>query len=152
MSAATTPVSLLQSLKVTTAKKSVGNNPQAHRRMKLARKIWEQIQLAKSHMDGTNFSMTKFRTITDQDGIRRSVEVPRRVRAWWWITETNKLALNIRYGARKIEISKGKSAVEVATAAELVPTLELIKQAVEAGELDVQIEAASVKLREGFAK
>jgi hypothetical protein len=60
--------------------------------------------------------------------------------------------LNIRYGARKIEISKGKSAVEIASAADLVPTLELIKRAVEAGELDVQIEAASIKLREGFVK
>jgi hypothetical protein len=35
---------------------------------------------------------------------------------------------------------------------QLVPTLELIKQAVEAGELDVQMDAASVKLREGFGK
>jgi hypothetical protein len=42
--------------------------------------------------------------------------------------------------------------VEIATAAELVPTLELIKQAVEAGELDAQIEAAALKLREGFVK
>ena len=143
---------LLQSLKVTAAKKAIGNNPQAHRRMKLARKLWEQIQLAKSQAEGTNFTMTRFRSVTDPDGIRRSVEVPRRVRAWWWTTEANKLALNIRYGARKIEISKGKSAVEIASAADLVPTLELIKQAVEAGELDAQIEAASIKLREGFVK
>ncbi len=143
---------LLQSLKVTAAKKAIGNNPQAHRRMKLARKLWEQIQLAKSQAEGTNFTMTRFRSVVDPDGGRRSVEIPRRVRAWWWTTEANKLALNIRYGARKIEISKGKSAVEIATAADLVPTLELIKQAVEAGELDAQIEAASIKLREGFVK
>ena len=150
--AATTPVALLQSLKVTAAKKSVGNNPQVHRRIKLARKLWEQIQLAKSQAEGTQFVMTKFRTVTDPDGGRRSVEIPRRVCAWWWTTDTNKLALNIRYGARKIEISKGKSAVEIASIADLVPTLELIKQAVEAGELDAQIEAASIKLREGFVK
>lgn len=153
MSAASTaPVALLQSLKVTAAKKAIGNNPQVHRRMKLSRKLWEQIQLAKSQADGTQFTMTKFRTVTDPDGGRRSVEIPRRVRAWWWTTDTNKLALNIRYGARKIEISKGKSAVEIASISDLVPTLELIKQAVEAGELDVQIEAASIKLREGFVK
>ena len=36
--------------------------------------------------------------------------------------------------------------------AELVPTLELLKRAVEAGELDAQIEGASIKLREGFGK
>lgn len=153
MSAASTaPVALLQSLKVTAAKKTIGNNPQVHRRMKLSRKLWEQIQLAKSQAEGTTFTMTKFRTVTDPDGSRRSVEVPRRVRAWWWITDTNKLALNIRYGARKIEISKGKNAVEIAAAGDLVPTLELIKQAVEAGELDAQIEAAALKLREGFVK
>ena len=150
--ASTTPIAFLQSLKVTAAKKTVSNNPQVHRRMKLARKLWEQIQLAKSKADGIQFTMTKFRTVTDPDGSRRSVEIPRRVRAWWWTTEANKLALNIRYGARKLEISKGKSAVEIATAAELVPTLELIKQAVEAGELDAQIEAAAVKLRDGFVK
>ena len=150
--ASTTPIAFLQSLKVTAAKKTVSNNPQVHRRMKLARKLWEQIQLAKSQADGIQFTMTKFRTVTDPDGSRRSVEIPRRVRAWWWTTEANKLALNIRYGARKLEISKGKSAVEIATAAELVPTLELIKQAVEAGELDAQIEAAAVKLRDGFVK
>ena len=150
--ASTAPGALLQSLKVTAAKKTVSNNPQVLRRMKLARKLWEQIQLAKSQADGTQFTMTRFRSVTDPDGSRRSVEVPRRVRAWWWTTEANKLALNIRYGARKLEISKGKSAVEIATAADLVPTLELIKQAVEAGELDAQIEAAAVKLRAGFTK
>ena len=152
MSTTATPISLLQSLKVTAAKKSVGNNPQAFRRMKLARKIWEQIQLARAQAEGTQFTLTKHRTVVDADGFRRSVEVPRRVRAWWWITDTNKIAMHIHYGARKIEISKGKTAVEIASIAELVPTLELIKQAVEAGELDAQIEAASVKLREGFVK
>jgi hypothetical protein len=151
-SASSTPVALLQSLKVTAAKKSIGNNPQALRRMKLSRKLWEQIQLAKSQAEGATFTLTRFRSVVDPDGGRRNVETPRRVRAWWWITDTNKLALNIRYGARKLEISKGKSAVEIATTADLVPTLELIKQAVEAGELDAQIEAAALKLREGFVK
>jgi hypothetical protein len=152
MSTTATPISLLQSLKVTAAKKSVGNNPQAFRRMKLARKLWEQIQLARAQAEGTQFALTRFRTVIGEDGLRRSVEVPRRVRAWWWITDTNKIAMHIHYGARKIEISKGKTAVEIASIAELVPTLELIKQAVEGGELDAQIEAASVKLREGFVK
>jgi hypothetical protein len=40
----------------------------------------------------------------------------------------------------------------VASTADLVPTLELINQAVEAGELDAQITAASEKLRNGFGK
>jgi hypothetical protein len=49
-------------------------------------------------------------------------------------------------------LAKGKSAIEMATATDLVPTLELIKRAVEAGELDAQIDAAALKLRDGFGK
>ena len=116
------------------------------------RQLWEEIQLDKSQTEGTQFVLTIFRTVMDEQGARRSVEIPRRVRAWWWTTEANKLALHFRYGARKLEISKGKSSMEIATVAELVPTPELIKQSVVAGELDAQIEAASVKLRDGFVK
>lgn len=68
--ASSTSVAPLQSLKVTAAQKTVSNNPHAHRRLKLARKLWEQIQLAKSQAEGTNFTMTKFRTVTDPDGGR----------------------------------------------------------------------------------
>ena len=46
----------LQSLKVTAAKKSLAHNPQAHRRLKLAKKLWEQIELAKAQQ--RNLSMT----------------------------------------------------------------------------------------------
>ena len=41
--ASTAPSTLLQSLKVIAAKKTVSNNPLVLRRMKLARKLWEQI-------------------------------------------------------------------------------------------------------------
>jgi hypothetical protein len=38
----------------------------------------------------------------------------------------------------------------VASAEDLIKTLELIKSAVEAGELDTQLESAGLKLRSGF--
>jgi hypothetical protein len=145
-------MSAIASLKLTAAKKSQSNSPAANRRNKLSKKIWEQIELARAQAGGNQFTKRKFRTITDADGIRRSVEIPVRVRAWWWSTDGSKLALNVRYGSRVIELAKGKSAIEIASTAELVPTLELIKKAVEAGELDAQIEAASIKLREGFVR
>jgi hypothetical protein len=63
-----------------------------------------------------------------------------------------KVCLNIRYGSRLIELAKGKTAIEVASANDLIKTLELIKLAVEAGELDVQIEQASGAVRAGFGK
>ena len=42
--------------------------------------------------------------------------------------------------------------IAIASTDQLVPKLELIKQAVEAGELDAQMNSASVKLREGLGK
>jgi len=51
-----------------------------------------------------------------------------------------------------IELAKGKPSVEVASGPELVKALESIKAAVEAGELDAQIETASASLRSGFKR
>lgn len=145
-------MSTIASLKLSATKKSQAMNPAAHRRNKLCKKLWEQIQLAQAHLEGKEFNITRFRTVTDQDGLRRSVELPKRVRAWWWNGDNGKIALNVRYGAKVVEIAKGKSTIEVATHTDLIPTLELLKRAVEAGELDIQLESASVKLREGFVK
>ncbi len=145
-------MSTLNALKLSTAKKSLNTTPVVHRRNKLGKKLWEQIQLAQAHLAGKQFTTTRFQTVRDEDGVRRSVEVPKRVRAWWWNSEGGKIALNVRYGARVVELAKGKSTIEVAAPTDLIPTLELIKKAVEAGELDTQIETASIKLREGFTK
>ena len=62
------------------------------------------------------------------------------------------MVLSVRYGTKVLELAKGKWAVEVGGDKELVPTLELLKGAVLAGELDAQIEAASDKLRDGFGE
>ena len=145
-------MSTLNALKLSTAKKSLNTTPVVHRRNKLGKKLWEQIQLAQAHLEGKQFTTTRFQTVRDEDGVRRSVEVPKRVRAWWWNSDNGKIALNVRYGARVVELAKGKSTIEVAAPTDLIPTLELIKKAVEAGELDTQIETASIKLREGFTK
>lgn len=145
-------MSALTTLKLSAAKKSQITSPASLRRNKLSKKIWEQIELAKAQATGGTFTTRRFRNIKSDDGTSRSVELHKRVRAWWWTAENGKLALNLRYGARVIEIAKGKSAVEVGNASDLIPTLELLKKAVEGGELDAQIESASIKLREGFAK
>jgi len=145
-------MSTLAALKLTAAKKSQSVTPASLRRNKLNKKLAEQIHLAKAHLAGENYTSTRLRAIRDDDGIRRMVEVPKNVRAWWWNGENGKIALNVRYGARLVEITKGKTTIEIATPNDLIPTLELIKKAVDAGELDMQLETASVKLREGFGK
>ena len=99
------------------------------------------------------YAPAKFKTVTDTEtGAKRSIETVKKVKQWWWTDGDGKLNLSVRYGAKVLELAKGKNAIEIASAAELVPTLAVIKQAVEDGSLDAQIEAASNKLRSGFKK
>ena len=58
----------------------------------------------------------------------------------------------MRYGSKTLEIAQGKTAIELDKPDELIHTLEMIKTAVEAGELDAQIERAAGLLKEGFTK
>jgi hypothetical protein len=117
----------------------------------MSRRLKEQIQMAKALADGSPFCASKFRTIIDSEtGLRKQVEVPKRVKAWWFTAENGKTAITVRYGARVLELAKGKYAVELAAPNELVPTLEVIKAAIEAGELDTQLQTTAENVRSSF--
>ena len=145
-------MSALNSLKLTNSKKPTAMPPVLHRRNKLATKVWEQIQFAKAQQEGGIFTVQKFKTVKDLEGNRKSVEINKRVRPWWYVAQDGKVCLNIRYGARIIEFVKGKSAVEVNSPEELIKALEIIKGAVEAGELDGQIEQVSGAVKASFRR
>ncbi len=145
-------MSTLTSLKLVNAKKPTAIPPILHRRNKLSTKVWEQIQLAKAHKDGGTFTVKRFKTVKDYDGSSKSIELQKRVRPWWFVADAGKVCVNVRYGAKLIELAKGKTAVEVSSAEDLIKTLEIIKVAVEAGELDAQIEIASGAVRAGFKR
>jgi hypothetical protein len=104
-------------------------------------------------MSGTPFVMMKFRSIKDKEtGIRKHVEVPKRIKPWWFQTEEGKVCVSIRYGSWIIELAKGKPSIQVDSGDDLVKALETVKIAVEAGDLDSQIELASSSLGSGFKR
>ena len=143
----------LSTLKLSTAVKPTHMPAVQVRRNKLVKRLWEQMELAKAQEAGIQFAPIKFRSYQDKEtGLRKQVETTKRVKQWWFTADNGKLAMNVRYGARVIELAKGKSSIEIGSTDQLLPTLDLIKKAVEAGELDAQIEAAANKLREGFGK
>ena len=143
----------LSSLKLSTAQKPTQMPAIQVRRNKLVKRIWEQAEIARAQQAGTTFTAVKFRTIVDDStGLRRQVEVNKRVKQWWFIADSGKLALSIRYGTKLLELAKGKFAIEIANEKELVSTLEIIKTAVLNGELDAAIEVASNKLKAGFER
>ena len=114
---------------------------------------FEQIELAKSRLEGTSFYPTRLRTIKDDEtGLNKTVSVPKRVKEWWFTSDSGKLCLSLRYGAKVIEIAQGKTAVELTGEKEIVKTLEVLKHAVENGELDAQIDAVAGVVKSGFKK
>ena len=146
-------MSTLSTLKLVAVKKPTHMPAIVIRRNKLSSKLWEQIQLAKSQVDGTPFVVTKYKSIVDKEtGLRKQVEMPKRIKPWWFQSEQGKVCVSVKYGSWTIELAKGKPSVEVASAQDLIKTLETIKSAVEAGELDTQIETASASLRSGFKR
>jgi len=146
-------MSTLSTLKLVATKKPLHQPAIVVRRNKLSTKLWEQIQLAKSQISGQPFVVTKYRSVKDTEtGFRKQVEVPKRIKPWWFVADSGKVCFSVRYGSWTIELAKGKPSVEVASAEDLVRALETVKQAVEAGELDTQIETASASLRSGFKR
>jgi hypothetical protein len=128
-------------------------SPTISRRAKLTGKIQDQIAAAKAATEGGIYTSRRMKVVKDaESGERKQVEISTRVKQWWWTAPTGKIMLGLRYGAKSIEIAKGKNAIEIGTMEELVSALEAVKEAVVAGELDAQIEQASGSLRAGFAK
>jgi hypothetical protein len=146
-------MSTLDTLKLVAVKKPTHTPIVVIRRNKLASKVWEQLQLAKSQIEGTKFEVKKYRSYTDKEsGLRKQIEVPKRIREWWFRNEQGKVCVAIKYGTRVLELAKGKHSIEVASADELVKALETVKQAVELGELDAQLEQASGSVRKSFKR
>jgi hypothetical protein len=144
-------MSTLNSLKLVSIKKPTHMPAIVVRRNKLSSKLWEQIQLAKSQIEGKPFVVLKHKTYKDAEtGLKKQVEMPKRIKPWWFVSENGKVCVSVKYGSWTIELAKGKPSIEVANGDELIKALETVKQAVEAGELDSQIETASASLRSGF--
>jgi len=123
------------------------------RRNRLTGKLNHQIAAAKAASEGGNYAAKKLKFIKDgETGERKQVEVATRVKQWWFSGSNGKINLAIRYGAKPIELAKGKNAIELANMGEVIEALMAVKEAVSAGELDAQIEQASGALRAGFAK
>ncbi len=143
----------LNALKLVQAKREKSNNPKHVKRQKLSTKLAEQIQLAKAQQSGAEFSPVRVRTIKDEaTGQSRKVEVPKKIKPWWWTDDTGKLCITVRYGARTLEIVEGKNAIETDSIADVITSLQVIRTAVDSGELDKRIDAVMGQVKAGVAK
>jgi hypothetical protein len=143
----------LNALKLVQAKREKGTSPQYARRQKLSTKLAEQIQLAKAQQSGAEFSPVRVRTVNDEaTGLSRKIEVPKKLKPWWWTDDKGKLCITVRYGARTLEIVEGKNAIETDSIADVITSLQVIRTAVDSGELDKRIDAVMGAVKAGFSK
>ena len=143
----------LTALTLTTASKPTQMSAVQMRRNKLSNKLWEQIQLATALANGSSFAPIRTRTVTDKlTGERKTVELPKRVKPWWFTAEDGSVCLQVRYGVQVIEIVKGKNTITLASKEQLIDTLNLVKQAAESGELHKHIAAVATKARLNFTR
>ena len=63
-----------------------------------------------------------------------------------------KLCITVRYGARTLEIIEGKNAIETDNIADVITSLQVIRTAVDLGELDKRIDAVMGQVKAGIAK
>ena len=144
---------VLSTLKLTAARKSRALPDVIKRRNKLLQKLAEQRELATALAQGQHYAPKRLRSLRDADtGTRVVREVAVRIKPWFWTGEKGETLLAVNYGSRQIELQKGKTAIDVGAAGNLVTVLDTVIDAVKAGELDAAIELASTKLREGFKR
>ncbi len=140
-------MSILNNLKLVNIKRSHQLSPIQQRRNKLIKKLWEQMEYCRAKQQGEIYAPMRLRTVKNKDtGEKLTVQMPKRVRPWYWLAENGKTCLSIHYGSKVIALAKGMTAIELDAEADVLPTLEKIKVAVEAGELDQQIESLGLAM------
>jgi hypothetical protein len=139
-------MSVLQTLKLTTTTPAPVS-PERKRRAKLLTFLAEQKALAEATLAGASFHASRTVTRKNDQGERVRVDVPRHVRKAWFQDAGGKLFLQVRYGAKPLELAKGKNAIEVAALAEIPAVLDAVSNAVNQGELDTQLTAAAAQRR-----
>lgn len=147
-------MSTLTSLKLVVGKKNQTVAPIVQRRNKLVAKLHEQIELCEAQRAGNTYAPKRLRTyINRQTGERMTVEVVKRVKEWFWISDSGKINLAVKYGAKTLPLNKkGANAIELASGDELINTLKSLKIAVADGELDDAINEVSSATRLAFGK
>ena len=147
-------MTVLTNMKLVVGKKQHLANPIVHRRNKLAAKLHEQIELCEAKRNGSTYAPLRMKTYTNKEtGERMTAQVAKRVKEWFWVSESGRINLAVKYGAKTLPLNKkGANAIEVINADELIKTLGALKAAVLDGELDEAITEVSMATRDGFGK
>lgn len=114
--------------------------PVARKRLNLLRKLDLQIQAAEAELRDEEFLEDVRKWVRGEGGEKQLVDSKRPIRKWWWQHHTGAWMITLRDGAKELSVLEDKHSVEVGEINNLVDTLQTIRAAVVAGELDDQLE------------
>jgi hypothetical protein len=120
------------------------------RRLKLIDKLDDQIRCLEASMKSEIFAKQRRVWRKNDDGHDEQVTITRTIRPWWWSDIKGQIFFALKYGSHPIELAKGKTAVQVPTMDDLLKAFGTVRQAVLAGELDPQLDQASLKTASRF--
>lgn len=121
-------------------------DPVIRSRTKFSEALQTQINIVEAEAKGETFTIERMRWKTNEDGER--VKTPTQIspRPWFW-QEEGVVYLMPKVGVRPLEIEKGKPTIKIGAEKDLVPTLKMLAEATEEGELDRQISEANSRTK-----
>ena len=141
-------MSYLAKLNLKSVQRLVQKDPVIMRRDKLIAGIAEQKLVLDAAGRGESYITKIKRWRADGNGDKALVEVPKRVRPWFF-QQDNGWYVQCRYGARILNINGKSNAVFVAKQEEVAQVLDALRAAAEAGELDSAMLLAMKRAEKG---
>ena len=127
---------LLKELNLTPVKKTVGRNPIVQRRESLIKGIDKQLSICESLISDNEFA--------------RDHHTGRKIPSWFWLDDSGQYYLSINYGKQPLELSKGKFSIICDSIESVKSSLKLVKESVQMGDFDKQLEKRSKVIRSNF--
>lgn len=128
----------LKELTLVAKEADLKNNPFAKAKAKLLTNLNTQLMAAQAMVKGEVFTVPKMKTV-EESGEKIRKEVQALVRKWYWRDAEGKVRFAVRVSNKVLEVQKGKTDFVVNDDKELPNLIELLINAVKAGELDSQI-------------
>ncbi|MEP2980689.1 MAG: hypothetical protein ABJO86_14450 [Lentilitoribacter sp.] len=133
-------MSNLSKLTLTTTTPNQPLTPLARKRIKLLRKLDQQLLAAECTSEGIEHTEEVERWVkNEQTGEKELIIQSRPVKKWWWANEHGALMLTLKDGNKIIPLDEKNKSIEVGGIEDLTGTIETVRAAVIAGELDNQL-------------
>ena len=147
-------MTILATLTLSDANRSRRLTDEERRREKLVAKLTEQLALVRAQLAGEEFSVKVTKWKRDEHGVSQPVVSDRRVRPWYWRAGGGQWLINVRYGAKILDLGGGRSSIVAGEQEALVGVVEALIAATHGGELDSAVGAvlSTRSVRKGSAK